>query len=182
MKVPWPKKFLILGIIVIWMAALVILDVPICSAQTQLLTRKEALIIAESSREVELFYKLNNGRLKNCIHKEVIKPCESDWVTCIEDAWVVQFTVGDICPVVHDGRLGITFLIDAITGRIVSRFPEVEYFETAGYCLEDFDCLDGPANGSEGAICQNFIFGQLKSDRGDAGLSCICQNNKCIEN
>ncbi len=166
-------------IIILVFVGLAVCGLSDSDAQPQLLTRKEALLIAESSLEAELFYKLNDGRLQNCVNKEVIKPCESDWVTCVEDAWVVQFTVGDICPIIHDGRLGITFLIDAITGRIISRFPEAEYLAEPGYCLEDYDCVSVVEGETEAESCQNFIFGQLSLPVEGAGISCKCVQNAC---
>lgn len=110
-------------------------------AEISLLSRKEALIVAEGTKEAESLYKLYNGRLKNCIDKEVVKPCESDWVTCIDNAWVVQFTLSDICQIEHDGRLGLTILIDAVTGKVISRYPEAEYFKSEDYCMDDFGLL-----------------------------------------
>ncbi|MGE0268811.1 MAG: hypothetical protein AB7S78_10215 [Candidatus Omnitrophota bacterium] len=150
-------------------------------ADVSLLTRKQALIIAESTKEVELLYKLHKGRLENCIDKEVVKPCESGWVTCIDNAWVVQFTISDICQIEHDGRLGLTILIDAVTGRIISRYPEAEYFEQESYCLDDSDCACDQSV-PEQMICSNFIFSQVK---GNADLSCElcrCSKNKCVLN
>lgn len=148
-------------------------------AGISLLSRKEALVVAEGTKEAELLYKLYNGRLKNCIDKEVVKPCESNWVTCIDNAWVVQFTLSDICQIEHDGRLGLTILIDAVTGKVISRYPEAEYFKSEDYCLDDSDCscdLTAPVQ----PTCNNFIFSQVK---GKADLQCgvcRCSNRKCV--
>lgn len=176
MKVHWlkckPKR------ITIWLSILVITIASTVQAQERLLSRKEALIVAESTEEVELFYTMHDGRLKNCIEKEVIKPCESDWVTCVEDAWVVQFTVGAVCPIDHDGRLGITILVDAITGRVISRFPEADYFRARSYCMESYDCL-AVQGGDEIMTCENFIFGQIDAKASTASTTCACLNSEC---
>lgn len=144
--------------------------------EKKVLMRKEALMIVEKTPEIRAFYNLYSGRLVNCIEKSVLKTCESDWVTCIDDAWVVQFTVGKMCPVVHDGRLSVTMLVDSITGEIISRFPEEEYLKIPGYCLDDHDCLT--PSGSDG--CENFIFGQLSSKEALQKELCECRDFRCV--
>lgn len=147
-------------------------------AEPSMLTRKDALIRAEITEEVRELYSLYNGRLVNCIEKSVLKSCDSDWVTCIDDAWVVQFIVGEQCPVVHDGRLSVTFVIDAVTGKIISRFPEKEYFQDPHYCLDNHDCLwISPENGQK---CQNFIYGQISQTEVSLDDLCVCLKNQCI--
>lgn len=143
------------------------------------LTRKEALIVAESTEEAALLYTMYNGRLKNCIEKEVVKPCESDWVSCIENAWVVQFTIGDVCYVEQDGRLGLTILIDALTGRVLSRYPEAGYFRDPRYCMDDSDCLCGQAN-DQGRQCYNFISAQVEGVADFQCRECRCVNSECV--
>ncbi|MBP9854753.1 MAG: hypothetical protein KBD53_07795 [Candidatus Omnitrophica bacterium] len=143
------------------------------------LTRKQALIIAESTKEAELLYKLYDGRLENCIDKEVVKPCDSGWVTCIESAWVVQFTLSDICNIKHDGRLGLTILIDSITGRIISRYPEAQYFESETYCMDNSDCVCEPVD-PHNPVCGNFIFAQVKGDADLMCTMCECSANRCV--
>ncbi|MCA9394079.1 MAG: hypothetical protein KC900_07735 [Candidatus Omnitrophica bacterium] len=159
--------------------ALVIAAVPVAAqtAETRL-TRKEALVVAESTEEAELLYTMYDGRLKNCIEKEVVKPCESDWVTCIENAWVVQFTVGEICGIEQDGRLGLTILIDALTGRVLSKFPEADYFRGTRYCMDDSDCICGrPTN--QGRQCFNFISAQVEGVSDFQCRACRCVQSEC---
>ncbi|VAX36780.1 hypothetical protein MNBD_UNCLBAC01-1288 [hydrothermal vent metagenome] len=142
---------------------------------TKLLSRQEALEIAQMEPEVKGLYALNNGEFAECIEKEVLKPCESDWVTCVDDAWVVRFKVGEKCFVTHDGRLDVILLIDAISGKVISRFPESEYFLDRNYCKEDYDCLSLQKEGKR--ACLNFIYGQLLEGYQDEG--CWCENNVC---
>lgn len=160
-------------------STLLLLSASAVDGDMTLLTRKQALIIAESTKEAELLYKLHNGRLENCIEKEVVKPCESGWVTCIDNAWVVQFTIGDICQIEHDGRLGLTILIDAVTGRIISRYPEAAYFEQESFCLDDSDCGCDYSNPQQ-VICSNFIFSQVKGNADLKCDSCRCARNQCV--
>ena len=148
-------------------------------ASAKTLTRKEALIVAESTEEAALLYTMYNGRLKNCIEKEVIKPCESDWVSCIENAWVVQFTIGDVCYVEQDGRLGLTVLIDSLTGRVLSRYPEAGYFKAPRFCLDDSDCLCGKETG-EPRKCYNFISAQVEGVADFQCRQCRCVQNECV--
>ncbi len=176
MKVPWLKFVLI-----VIAAGAGVTATGLASAQSaaQTLTRKEALLVAESTDEAELFYTMYNGRLKNCIEKEVVKPCESGWVTCIENAWVVQFTVGDICDIEHDGRLGLTVLIDALTGKVLSRYPEADYFRHMNYCFDDNDCVCGKPTG-KGRKCFNFISGQIEGMADFQCQLCACVDNRCV--
>ena len=176
MKVPWLRKVVVVSTIFLLSY---VSGVSYAQPSVRTLTRKEALIVAESTEEAEHFYTMYDGRLKNCIEKEVIKPCETDWVTCIENAWVIQFTVGDVCHIEQDGRLGLTILVDALTGRVLSRFPEVDYFKTADYCLDDSDCICGHAKKGE-RQCYNFIAAQVQNLADFQCRQCQCVESKCI--
>lgn len=176
MKVHWLRKILITVLVLVGMFA----GREGCAqSSAKTLSRKEALTIAESTEEAEQFYTMYEGRLKNCIEKEVVKPCESDWVSCIENAWVVQFTIGDICKIEQDGRLGLTILVDALTGQILSRFPDVEYFKDGRYCLDDSDCLCGRAGEGE-RQCYNFVAAQVLGLADFQCRQCQCVQNQCV--
>src|SRR3989338_4567133 len=108
---------------------------------------EQALKIAEDSKEVKAFLNLNIEDWEDCIFHKVEKPCDSGWVTCIEDAWVVKYFLKGSCAPLFDERLGVTLLIDAKNGNIISRFPEVMYFEDQGYCMEDYDCSGSKKDG-----------------------------------
>lgn len=172
MKVHWHRTS-----ISILMITLFLTD--ILYGQPSLLTRKQASIVAESTDEVKQLYDLRGGRFVNCIEKKVERPCESDWVTCVDDAWVVRFVVGNQCLIEHDGRLSVTILVDAKTKEIISRFPEVEYFLEDKYCHENYDCLYIDAENSLGSMCLNFIHGYLENKAAKKSEQCWCQNNKC---
>ncbi|MBZ0098553.1 MAG: hypothetical protein K8F30_05690 [Taibaiella sp.] len=176
MKVHWLKKFLISVLIISGTFAG---REGYAQSSAKTLTRKEALTIAESTAEAEKFYTMYEGRLKNCIEKEVVKPCESDWVSCIENAWVVQFTIGDICKIEQDGRLGLTILVDALTGQILSRFPEVAYFNEESYCLDDSDCICG-REGEGPRLCYNFVAAQVLGVADFQCRQCGCVQNQCV--
>ncbi len=146
-------------------------------AEEKLLSRQDALAIAEGTPEAEAFYGLQDGYLMNCIEKSVVKPCDSKWVTCIEDAWVVKFTLGEVCGIKHDERLSLTFVVDSKTGKIISRFPELPYFKIPNYCHDTYDCLSAP----KGEMCLNFIYGQLDKEVYVPSKQCLCQENVCVQ-
>lgn len=137
------------------------------------LTRKEALVFAEQTAEAKALYALNDGHYVNCIEKSVLRPCETDWVTCIDEAWVVKFTLGKACGLEHDGRLDLVLLVDAQEARIISRYPESEYYLQAGFCQMDDDCMM-----LSGGKCVNFIYGQLDKDGRIQG-HCGCREGMC---
>lgn len=146
--------------------------------EKKMISPQKALMIAQATKEVEGLFALENQRFVNCIETEVLKPCESQWVTCIEDAWVVRFSLGKTCGVEHDGRLNVTLLVDGITGKIISRFPEADYFESPAYCHDHFDCLALASAENEPPQCLNFIFGQIEGAVKKEG-QCVCQKNVC---
>jgi len=166
---------LCLGVAIIFFGY--IYDVESASGK-KLLTKQQAMVIAEKTSEVEGLYGLQNGKFAGCIEKKVLKPCESDWVSCIDEAWVVQFVVGEKCSVKHDGRLGLNLLVDAVSSSIISRFPEKEYFENEKYCQEDYDCLLIEEKGLKES--RNFVYGQIDEKKGVACDSCQCKENLCI--
>lgn len=137
------------------------------------LTRKEALVLAEQTAEAKALYGLNDGRYVNCIEKSVVRPCETDWVTCIDEAWVVKFTLGKVCGIEHDGRLDLVLLVDAREARVISRYPESEYYLQAGFCQMDDDCMM-----LSGGKCVNFIYGQLDKNNRIKG-QCRCREGMC---
>lgn len=144
--------------------------------QPRMMSAEDAAAKARQVSEVQALFALNNGALASCIDIKTEKSCDSDWVTCREDAWVVKFVVGERCPVKHDGRLGVILLVDGKTGEIVSRFPEIEYFQDAGFCRDDFDCLCSADVKQAG--CENFIQAQAKMG---ADVT-ILQKGRCIKN
>lgn len=184
MKVLWLKNIKFYFIL----ASILVMSI-FCSSdalsEQKLLTRKQAAIVAEQTPEVQALYELNNGRFRNCIVKETLKPCDSNWVTCVEDAWVVKFWPGEICSLKADGRLSVTILVDAVTGNIISRYPEVDYFESSLYCLESYDCMESNKSDEREQHCVNFIYGQIQLDENgeqmyDSSESCKCENHQCF--
>lgn len=140
------------------------------------LSAESAMTAAQKTGEAKAFLAMDNGRFNACLSRRVVRPCDSEWVTCIDDAWVVEFAAEKACNVVHDGRLSLRILIGK-EGNIISRFPEKEYFADPQYCMESYDCLS--VIDEIGADCRNFIYGQM-----DAGIkkgegSCECRHQKC---
>jgi hypothetical protein len=176
MKVHWRKQKIYLFLVFILSSSLFIVHISFAQ-QKKVMTRKKALLVAETTNETKMLYALKEGRFINCIEKSVIRPCDTDWVTCVKNAWVVEFVFGEICGIDHDGRMSLRFLIDEISSNIVSRFPEVQYFEDAKYCLEDFDCVE--VEQGDDMNCQNFIYGQLEENFNVVTEKCLCSSNKC---
>ncbi|MDP2652527.1 MAG: hypothetical protein Q8Q08_00675 [Candidatus Omnitrophota bacterium] len=142
------------------------------------LTRETARETAEATAEAHALYGLRGGSLKQCIEVKVLRPCETDWVTCIDHAWVVQFAVGEACGILHDGRLGLHLLINEADGRIISRYPEVEYFQGPEYCMADHDCVLVEGAAGSGS-CKNFIHGPLADGSAVPSSRCLCRQNIC---
>lgn len=162
MKVRWLKGFLVFGVLGILLSG--------CSD----VSSDRALKVVEQTEEIKNFYSLVDAKKEQCFEKRVVRPCDTDWVTCIEDAWVVEISVKQEC-FVHDGRLSFHGLVDEKDARIISRFPEVGYFEDSLYCLEDYDCMKNEVSD----LCQNFIYAQLATGVELTSDRCVCQNNKC---
>lgn len=167
------------------------------------ISRKQALLMAEQLDVVKSLYDLRGGLLSSCIEKEVVTPCESEWVTCIEDAWVVKFVVGKMCPIEHDGRLNVTVLIDGNDGKVISRYPEVDYFKDNYFCRDQADCIQTDIKDKNNQVmdqrCANFIHAQSqfsyaqKDELSNSTLSpeaitaqlkersqnCVCREHRC---
>ncbi len=153
--------FILFWVAVIWLG--------LVSDRNKPISQKQALTIAEKTEAVKSFYALQEGGYVQCMTKQVVRPCDTDWVTCIDEAWVVKYEINPRC-IDHDGRLSVTLLIDAVSREIKSVFPEAEYFQDPQYCLASYDCLSGKNDSL------NFIYGQIKRLKGRKG---ICKNNRC---
>lgn len=134
------------------------------------ITPEEAAKITGKLEETKLFYRLIGQ--DDCVNVSVQRPCDSEWVTCIDDAWVVRYFLKEECPAAHE-QLSLVFLVGAQDGRIISRYPEKPYFEDRRFCLEDFDCFDVPEAG-----CLNFLYARLEQG-GDAQPGCVCRLQNC---
>ena len=146
----------------------------------QTLSPTEALKIARQTDEVKALYDVQQKKWAQCIEEKVQKPCDSDWVTCIDHAWVVKFSISQHCHVNSDGRLGVTLLIDGRSGKVISHFPEVEYFRDEKYCHDDFDCLCHPNASQHQIECKNFIYAPLTWPATEIHRQAQCQKNVCI--
>jgi hypothetical protein len=136
------------------------------------LRAEEALKIAQQSKEAAAFSDIFSGKYSRCISSEVMRSCDSEWVTCLEGGWVVAFSFDPVCGIAHDGRLSLTLVINA-EGDIISRFPEEEYFRDARYCLQDYECLLGQEE------CLNFVFAPFDEKGSGEEGACQCRTNSC---
>lgn len=141
--------------------------------EPQMFPAEKAMQIAFQTKEAQALLNYRNGALAGCLEKKVVKSCDSEWVTCRDNAWVVQYLLTPQCPVKGDGRLGMNFVIDGMSGEIISHYPEVEYFANDRFCRDDGDCVGGSKE------CLNFAaapFAPLGTDP----ASCRCQESQCI--
>jgi hypothetical protein len=180
MKVYWLKS--VVGAGLIFSLGMASADQEAASPE-RLLSRKEVRLLAEKTEEARALYQLNNGRYFKCIEVSVEEPCESDWVTCIEDAYVVKFRLGEPCGLKHDGRVGLTFLIDRRTAQIISKYPEADYFNNARHCLNNDDCVLRHDQENGIGECLNFIHGQEHRQAVEQiqydSLDCRCLDMLC---
>ena len=139
----------------------------------QTISQEQVLVLAKEIAVVKALYELNDGALKSCIEAKVLETCDSDWVTCIEDAWVVKFSVSEACITPKNEQLGVTLLMDNKTGKVISHYPEIEYFKNAQFCRDDHDCL---AAADE---CTNFIYALAQDPGSKQEPNCFCQNSSC---
>ncbi|MCC6758897.1 MAG: hypothetical protein IT395_04650 [Candidatus Omnitrophica bacterium] len=147
--------------------------------ELQMFPPEKALQIALQTKEAQALLNYRNGALAGCLEKKVVKSCDSEWVTCRDNAWVVQYLLTPQCPVPvagtgqGDGRLGMNFVIDGMTGDIISHYPEVEYFANDRFCRDDADCV------GDSKECLNFAAAPFSHSEGNP-VSCRCREAQCI--
>jgi hypothetical protein len=146
------------------------------ASTVRLMSQEQALAIAEGTLEAKAFLEFRHGKFAECVQRRVEKPCDSNWVTCIDDAWVVKFIVAQRCALEHDGRLDLTFLIDAKSGEVISKYPEIEYFSDPTFCRDDDDCMAVPIFENQ---CRNFVFAQADEGVVKKEISCFCSQSAC---
>ena len=71
-------------------------------------------------------------------------------------------------------------MINGVSGQVMSRYPEIDYFDEPEYCLEDADCLIVPATESQPENCRNSIYASLQSVSAEQqNGSCRCKEHRC---
>lgn len=146
-----------------------------------LISKEQALTIVEQTPEAKAIESIYDNALATCLDKRVDRPCDTKWVTCIDNAWVVQFFVTDRCRVKTDGRLGLNIVVNDQSGQIISRYPEVDYFNDPHFCREQYECLPVAIQDSSSVACLNFVHAPFIL-KGDAIMptDCTCQKNRCV--
>jgi hypothetical protein len=150
--------------------------------ETMSISADAAFAIAQKTPEVKALRTLYDGALQECLETKVVRPCDSQgWVTCVDNAWVVQYELSAACPVKSDGRLAANFLIDGMSGKVISKYPEVEYFADPQFCRDNADCLCSRVGNfaNTGVTCLNFIHAPFKQDVISPCGQCICKNGRC---
>lgn len=136
----------------------------------------KALRIAADTAEVKALLSYRQGVLASCLKVTIARSCDSEWVTCRDNAWVVQYLLSLQCPVQGDGRLGMNIVIDDVSGQIISHYPEIEYFEDVSFCRDDADCVGGKADNQN--KCLNFVAAPFANFQ--TVSPCQCQRGHCI--
>jgi len=147
------------------------------NSEPKMISPVEALAITEKTPEAQALLNYRNGVLASCIKKEVVRTCDSGYVSCRDNAWVVQFLT-DECPVRADGRLGLYLLVDGLTGEVLSRYPETDYFQSETFCRDDGDCLQGQIGSTD--TCLNFIAAPFYQFSPEKIGGCSCTTGQCI--
>lgn len=137
---------------------------------------QKALRIAADTAEVKALMAYRQAALASCLQVTIARSCDSEWVTCRDDAWVVQYLLSTQCPVKSDGRLGMNFVIDENSGQIISHYPELEYFNDVSFCRDDVDCIGGVVDGQN--QCVNFVAAPFAHFQ--ITVPCQCQQGQCI--
>jgi len=149
-----------------------------CEKKAQkIFSPEKALQIAAQTQEAQALINYRNRALSECLEKKVVRSCESEWVTCRDNAWVVQYVLTSQCPVKSDGRLGMNFVIDGFDGKVISHYPEREYFANDKFCYDNGDCISGTVG--ENKECLNFIAAPFAHFT-PASSTCLCQAGQCI--
>ncbi len=147
------------------------------SVSAQGIEKERALVLAKQSEVVQAFYNFKEGTLKDCIKAEVLRPCDSNWVTCIDDAWVVKFSVSEECVNPKNEQLGATLLIDK-TGEIISTYTEIDYFQNPLFCRDTSDCRS-IGRESQPLECKNFIYALIENPSAKQAEECLCRESRC---
>lgn len=137
---------------------------------------QRALRIAANTAEVKALMAYRQAALASCLKITIARSCDSEWVTCRDNAWVVQYLLSAQCPVESDGRLGMNFVIDEESGQIISCYPEIEYFNDVSFCRDDADCIGGVGDGEN--KCVNFVAAPFAHFQ--IAVPCQCQQGQCI--
>lgn len=148
----------------------------VSSQPAPLMSRAEALSISAATPEVRALEALFAAD-DTCIQRDVLRPCDTDWVTCVDDAWVVVYDVAAACLRRDDDRMALRFLVDSRSGAIRSRYPEIDYFRDPEFCQTSEDCLPGGAPEE----CLNFVSAltQPGPAGGTSAGSCVCERQRC---
>ncbi len=149
------------------------------STQVRGMSKEQALVLAKQTEVVQAFYNLKEGALKDCIKAEVLRPCDSNWVTCIEDAWVVKFRVNEECIKPENEQLGVTLLMDSKDGKVISKYPEIDYFKNPLFCMDNSDCRPGDKQ-TQPSECKNFIYALMENPSANQNKECLCRDSRCV--
>lgn len=144
------------------------------------ISKEQALALAKETEVALAFYNLKEGALKHCIKTEVLRPCDSNWVTCIEEAWVVKFRVSEECIKPENEQLGVTLLIDSKDGKTISKYPEIDYFKNQQFCRDNLDCRLNGKDVQSATDCKNFIYALVEDPSASQSPECLCFNSQCV--
>ncbi len=149
------------------------------------ITQQEALAMANKTQEVQAFYAMGPAPWQDCIEYKVTRSCDSPWVACLDDAWVIEYGVKESCQSIFGNQeMKLLLVLNAKTGRFISKFPEFPYIQDERFCLEDKACRctdvlnnrEGPA----GKGCINFFQGAFLANNASECGRCQCIAQRCV--
>jgi hypothetical protein len=147
------------------------------------------LIIALSNESVFQFFNTEDIRCEDCNAEpfsicEGIGRCVEYKITELPDRWKVDIWVSDKCSFRfgdHPSDSRIAVFIDKKSNDIEDITPPVEYIDDSKYCQEDDDCRCLSGSGVPFLGCSNILYAPLHYAGYFVYESCICIQNRCVE-
>lgn len=154
--------------------------------QEAMINRDRALMMANQTDEAKAFSKMSvylNKPQEDCLQVRVMESCHNPWVTCLDDGWVIEYGFKSECLISPSSvveSMKMLLVLDAKTGRFISKFPELSYLTDQSFCLEDNACRFLTTKvGSLKEGCLNFFYaGILNLPVAEQSL-CSCVNQQC---
>lgn len=147
------------------------------------------LIIAFSDDAIFRFFNTDYVKCERCNTDpfsicEGVGRCVEYRITELPDLWKVDIWISDKCSFrfgEHASNSAIAVLIDKTSNEIQNITPEVEYIDDSYYCQGDDDCRCLSGSGLPFIGCSNILHASLHIAGDFACDSCICRQNRCVE-
>lgn len=147
-----------------------------CANSSDKASLARAMKSVKNSSEFHTLSVLLGQKKEECLELVHEKACDSDWVSCVEDAWVIHLKVKPSCVGYYEERLRVMMLVD-FDGKIISRYPGEDYLRDPLFCWNTDECL-GPPSAPE--ACRNFIHAPFVWAAQALEPGCQCLKNRCV--